>query len=82
MDRWKASLAAEQPGFGKPAAGVVAERRMEQLSGRATGAGRRMSVDVPALLGDCAALSSVHLLAAAGLNMEKTLGTQTRHGRT
>jgi hypothetical protein len=65
-------LAAEQPGFGKPAAGVAAERRMEQLSGRAARAGRRMRVDVAALLGDCAALSSVHLLAAAGLNMEKT----------
>jgi hypothetical protein len=53
-------LAIEQLGFRKSAATVVAKRRIEQISGRAANAGRRMGGDVHSLLGGCATLSSVH----------------------
>src|SRR5439155_2459327 len=58
------NLAIKQFSLGEAAAVLVAGRRMKQVGGRG----------LPALLGSCAALSSVHPVAAAGLKIEVEWG--------
>ena len=63
-------LAIKQLGFGKSAAIVVAQRRIEESGGRGPRPDSRIWAGLPSALGRGATLASVHFIAVAGLKIE------------